>query len=55
MTLVPMFNTDTNPEDRVYHDEAECPWPDPRKLSHLTLTPSGGPRLCECGLGFIQL
>jgi H+-transporting ATPase len=26
MTLVPAFHTDTDPEDRVYHDQAECPY-----------------------------
>ena len=24
MTLVPAFHTDTDPEDPVYHDQAEC-------------------------------
>ncbi|HVA05830.1 MAG TPA: hypothetical protein VNG12_03715 [Acidimicrobiales bacterium] len=26
MTLVAAFHTDTDPEDPVYHDQAECPY-----------------------------
>ncbi len=47
MTLVAAFHTDTDPEDPVYHDQAECPYGKEIKQNGNNLVGEDGRRRCD--------
>jgi H+-transporting ATPase len=46
MTMVPAFHTDTDPEDLVYHDQAECPYGNEVKRNGNSKPGTAGRHLC---------
>jgi H+-transporting ATPase len=47
MTFVPPFHTDTDPEDPVYHDQAECPYGKEVKRNSNDHLGTAGRRRCD--------
>jgi len=47
MTIVPAFHTDTDLEDPVYHDEAECPYGQEIKRNGNDHLGTDGRRRCD--------
>jgi hypothetical protein len=47
MTLVMAFHTNKDPEDPVYHDQAECPHGQEIKRNGNQITGTGNRRRCD--------